>query len=244
VPSGFLERGYFALTLAPLSGDEDYVDAGVFYDFDEAMEAAEKLSEENSDKGVYVSEAALFKVGRAMKDETIMFWWNKPYADIMEVVPKGRGYGYYTPTRGTPGFIEYEPDPTWQEQAGEQDGSNDEEVEEDEVEYAKDHCESCGKIVPLYALQNFTTSEEVGRSSGSSRVGRSSSRRTSGTRSSFTTGSSSSNSSGRTYYRTVTTRLCSDCYKSASNDYWIWLLLKWGFYAVVGAAVFYFANKR
>jgi hypothetical protein len=196
--AGSSNRGYFILTLAPLSGDAEYTDAGTFDDFDEAMREAEKLSGANQDKGVYLSEAAVFKVGRSSKEEPMMFWWNKPYADMLEEVPRARGYGYHTPKRGGARFIEYEPDPAFQtfEDLEEQLGDADE-AESDEAEYATGHCESCGKIVPLYELSDFTTSEEAGRLSGSTRTGRSSSRRTSPRSSSYTSGSSSSSSSGR-----------------------------------------------
>lgn len=48
----FADRGYFALTLAPLDEDVDFIDSGTFRSFSEAMSAATALDEANPGKGV------------------------------------------------------------------------------------------------------------------------------------------------------------------------------------------------
>lgn len=242
----FADRGYFALTLAPLDEDVDFIDSGTFRSFSEAMSAATALDEANPGKGVYISESAVFASGKSKKEELLLVWWNKPYADILEVVPRGRGYGYYSPKRGASRFIEYEPDPVWQDEEEEDDT---EDAEEDEDEYVTTHCESCGKVMPLYEAVEYEYEEQVGRSSGSRRSGQSSSRRVSTKgKTSYAYGSSGSSSSGRTYYRTKTKILCQDCYKALEDDEGsylvgisIWICIIVG---VLGAGYFIFSQMK
>jgi hypothetical protein len=246
---GIADRGYFALTLAPLEDGVDYIDSGTFRSFSEAMSAATALDQANPGKGVYISESAVFTTGKSKKEGLLLVWWNKPYADILEVVPRGRGHGYYWPKRGVSRFVEYEPDPAWQDEDAEEDTEDAEENEEEEAEYVKTHCESCGKIMPLYEAVEFEYEEQVGRSSGSKRSGQSSSRRVSTKgRTSYAYGSSGSRSSGRTYYRTKTKILCQDCSKALEDDegsyvvgiaIWICMIA-----AVLGAGYFIYSQLK
>ena len=225
MPSIFGDEGFYVVYLANEDiSDENAEDiASNFESYEEARATADRLTQE-TDRGVYIYEAAVFKFGRSKKEEMILFWWNKVYAEALEEMPRGRGHGYYLSKKQEWSFVRYIPDPAFGERQA--DEADDEEQEE---EYVKTNCESCGKIMPLYEAREYEMEQEVGRSSGSSRFGRTSSRRSSSKGyTSYASGSSASNSSGRTYYRTINKVLCEDCYKAQSSADWIWLALKWG----------------
>lgn len=198
------------------------------YDLSEAVEVAERLARGVQVSGVF--EKGRFKVKRKWIEDDVLFWWSKNAYALFEGPPIGRGKGWYEEES-----VSYEA----VEQAEESEDEEDEEEDSDE-DYARVVCNDCLKeFSGKYAFQ-YDEEQEVGRSSGSSRVGRSATYGASGARYRH----SSSRSSGRTQYRNVTLILCEDCYdqrKAADRQWLIMKIIAW----VIGAAVlFYWARSH
>lgn len=199
-------------------------------DYKEAMERARQTAENNKHQ-VRLYEWCRFSVAGETKTGMLPFWW-KNCADL-DYIPRRRGIGLTERDDGSPVLVNYEPhspDPIIDKNTV-SDNDDDTDLESDDGEYVTTHCEDCGKVMPLYEKCEYSYEEEVGRSSGSMRFGKSSRRRSSsGGGSSYSSGSSSSYSTGKTYYATRTLVLCEICYDSrieADKEADRWTVFDW-----------------
>jgi hypothetical protein len=232
--------------------DEDEPIWTDFSDYDSALFKAKELALDST-HSVSICERATFEVDGETKNEILEFWWRDSAGSDRGFPFRGRGIGLAIRKDTSRVFVRYTPSsPT----VDEEDLVDDLEVDAsstDSDEYVKTHCEDCGKIMPLYEKFEYEYEEEVGRSSGSARVGRSSHRRSLSTgKSSYSSGSSSSYSTGRTYYATRKLVLCEDCYTTRIKadeeaDKWTigdWITIIVGLIVLAGAGLLFWSLFR
>jgi hypothetical protein len=216
---------------------DEEINSEEFSNYDAALKRANELSLQ-AEMLVSLWEYGSYALNGETENGLVRFWWNEHEGKIYDAAkPVGRGIALVTEKDVAPALVAYEPEVSSvePEDIDEEEDNDEEAIVDDEVSggnYVKTSCEDCGLIMPLYEKHEYSYEEEVGRSSGSARVGRSARRRTSSTgRSAYSTGSSSSYSTGRTYYATRTLVLCEDCFGSRiaadeEEDREFWAIVK------------------
>lgn len=227
----FGDEGCFSINY---NNDGDETQDVDFTSLEEAMTEARRLVAEDEYDAVSVWEYGSYAVGKSEKEGYVLIWHHPETDEELQGI---RGRGARVTDKGKVVPISYTPTQA-------PDDEEEDEAEEQEDDYVEVHCEECGKIIPMNQATEYKYEEEVGRSSGTSRSGSSSTRRQGKRGYSTTQSSSRGYSSGRTYYRQKSKLLCEECYSAASTGDWIWLAMKWGFYIIAGSIILYLGVRH